>query len=115
MSQVRPATQRRVEVLELRLRLEAAAATLRERACGPSGGPRSVKARLLLLLASASDIADWASVYGLVKRAQDAYRWSSDALHGRVSMLNLPQVVIEEWREVVEEVEALVCSFPSEG
>jgi hypothetical protein len=28
-------------------------------------------------------------------------------------MLNLHQVVIEEWRAVVEEVEALVCSLPS--
>ena len=67
--------------------------------------PRAVKARLLLLLADASGPADWQATCSLVRRAQDVFRWSSDALHGRVSMLNLPQVVIEEWRDVVEDVE----------
>lgn len=88
---------------------------LREHGCGSSGGPGGVMARLLLLLAGASGPADWLAVYGLAKRARDVYRWSSDALHGRVSMLNLPQVVIEEWRAVVNEVEAFVRSLRSVG
>jgi hypothetical protein len=46
---------------------------------------------------------------GLIRLARHVYSKSSDVLHGRSSMLNVPEAVSREWRLVVEQLEAIVA------
>lgn len=45
---------------------------------------------------------------GLIRLARHVYSKSSDVLHGRSSMLNIPEAVSREWRLVVERLEEIV-------
>lgn len=102
-------SQIRVEVLELRIRLELLAAAAFDNACRPAttGRQSNVARRLLFLLDGVPhDRADEA--YRLVKLGAHVMKETSNILHGRSGMIDLPRVIVDEWREVVEQLEALL-------
>ncbi len=47
---------------------------------------------------------------GMARTARHIYKRSSDVLHGRSSMVNLPGVLVEEWADFVKMLENLVRS-----
>lgn len=104
-----PATARRIEVMSLRIRLERVAALAFDTACDvdPSnrGAPGSTKARLLFLLAG-QDEAGQQEIHRAVRLGRHVYEQTSHVLHGRIDGLALPQVVVQEWSDVVDWLES---------
>ncbi len=109
------ATARRARVLDLRIRLERAAAAAFDEVCQPTeeGRQSNVAARLLYLVDT--DRSDAAATHRLVHLGAHVYKRTSDVLHGRVSSLDLPDVLIDEWHEVVVGLEAVVRQRPGAG
>ncbi|WHT17466.1 hypothetical protein N8J89_30680 [Crossiella sp. CA-258035] len=105
------ATQRRVEALELRIRLERVAVTAFDHVCQPgTPGRNSVIGKRLAFVLGCVPEARRIEAVGLVRLGRHVYAKTSDVLHGRASAVNLPQVVVDEWRAVVERLEALVAA-----
>ena len=107
-------TRRRVQALDLRVRIEAVAHDAYFWACpGAPGRERKVKtvARLAFVYQVAGP-ARIAEAMGVIRLARHVYGRTSDVLHGRVSHLNLPEAVIGEWRAAVEQLE-LLCDTES--
>jgi hypothetical protein len=102
-------TRRRVEVLELRIRLERLAAACFDEACNPSdrGVQAKIDKRLGFLLHHVSE-DQFSRAYGLIRLGRHVYARSSDVMHGRTSMVNVPQVVVDEWRQIVGGLEGLL-------
>jgi hypothetical protein len=102
-------TLRRVQVLDIRIRLERLAVAGFDRACSPAAETRQslIDQRLAFLIHSVPD-HEIARVQGLIRLGRHVYAKSSDVMHGRTAMVNLPQVVIDEWRTIIEGLEALV-------
>lgn len=109
------ATDRRVRVLDLRIRLERAAASAFDEVCQPTETQRQshVAARLLYLVDTGR--SDATATHRLVHLAAHVYKRTSDVLHGRVSSLDLPDVLIDEWHEVVVGLEAVARQRPGAG
>lgn len=102
------ATEIRIQVLELRIRIERLGATVFDRVCEPAEGGRQNRARdRLLFLLGGCPVEDWQSTYRATRLGAYVYRRTSDVLHGRVGGLNVPQVVLDEWRVVVDGLEEL--------
>lgn len=114
-SVISPATARRARVLDLRIRLERIAAAAFDDVCHPTerGRQREVGTRLLYLIDPGR--SDAAATHRLVHFGAHVYKRSSDVLHGRLSSLDLPDVVIDEWHEVVVGLEAIVHQRPGAG
>lgn len=103
------ATLRRIEVLELRVRIETLArrcvakaskeADVRERG--------SVHGRLLFALVSAPS-ASTTERHKQVRLVQFVYRRACDVLHGRVDALQVPDAMLQEWRLAIERLEEAV-------
>jgi hypothetical protein len=106
-----PATVRRLDVMQLRVRLEQAAATAFDAACAAPADrtyrQSNTTDRLLFLLARVSEDRQ-AEVHPTVRLARHVYERTSDVLHGRLDGLSVPPAVIQEWSTVVDAVEALV-------
>lgn len=69
--------------------------------------PQTQIRKLLAFLPAAYEGAAPASeLIGMVRTARHIYKRSSDVLHGRSSVVNLPDVVVEEWTAFVDELEA---------
>jgi hypothetical protein len=104
------ATEVRIRVLELRIRIERLAAAAFDSVCKPLEGGRQnrASARLLFLL-GACPIEEWQATYRATRLGAYVYRRTSDVLHGRVEGLNIPQVVLDEWRVVVDDLEELAA------
>jgi hypothetical protein len=94
--------------MDLRIRLELLGAGAFDRACQPTqpGEQSRTRARLLCLLHGVPD-ADLERKYRLIHHGAHVYERTSDVLHGRLVMINLPPAVVDEWRAVVEDLEAL--------
>ena len=94
--------------MDLRIRLERLGAAAFDKVCRPAELGRQDRARdrLLFLLAGCS-IEDWQSIYRTIRLGAYVYRGTSDVLHGRVGGLNVPQVMLDEWRAVVDKLEGL--------
>ncbi len=94
--------------MDLRIRLERLGAAAFDEACGPAelGLQSQAPTRLLFLLAGCS-IEGWQSTYRAIRLGAYVFRRTSDVLHGRVGGLNVPQVVLDEWRAVVDKLEGL--------
>ena len=45
---------------------------------------------------------------GTIRLARHVYSKSSDVLHGRSSMMSVPNVVITEWRQVVDRLDEIL-------
>lgn len=103
-----------VSVMDLRIRLERVAAAAFDRTCLPSrpGEQGNVRRRLLFLLDGQPD-ERWLETYRLVHLGIHVYRRTSDVLHGRVAAANLPSLVVDEWRDVVERLEAVAAGGDS--
>ncbi len=102
-------TYRRMQVLELRIRLELVAATAYDQVCkSPVAGAQDNIRKRLLFLMSYVPHDRYSETYGLVNLGRHVYARTSDVLHGRTNMINIPQVVIDEWRKIVEDLEAFL-------
>lgn len=109
-----PASVRRVEVLALRQRLERAVARAVDATCDPvdTGQQKQIHKRLVCILSAGGPLTGPDGLYGLMLLARHVYSASSDVMHGRASMVNVPEVVVDEWREVVarlEHVSSAIC------
>ncbi|OJY47494.1 hypothetical protein [Pseudonocardia sp. 73-21] len=103
------ATSRRLEVLDLRIRLERTAVEAYVRVCNTQQRPRASGVRVLLLfLVGLVDSAEQPRVHRLAGLGDHVYRRTSDVLHGRLNALDLTDVVVEEWRTIVTDLEAVV-------
>lgn len=102
------ASAARIAALDLRIRLERLAAAAFDHACKPAkpGKQSRAKDRLLCLLHDVPD-AQLGSTHRLIHLGCHVFERTSDVLHGRLGMINLPPVVVDEWRNVVERLEAL--------
>lgn len=102
-----PASVRRIEVLALRQRLERAVAGAVDASCDPleTGKQTQIRKRLVCILSAGGPLTGPDGLYGLMVLARHVYATSSDVLHGRASMVNVPEVMVDEWREVVSRLE----------
>jgi hypothetical protein len=100
-------TVRRVLAMDYRIRIERVAMTAYSSACSLANQEKSglVANRLAFLLVGRDD-SHSENIYQSVRLARHVYTRTSDVLHGRVNMINVSQVEIEEWREVVLRLEA---------
>lgn len=100
------ATERRLQVLDLRTRIERLAAAAFDEVCLPGQtGHQSQPAQRLLYLVGIVGPVEQDKVYRLVRLGGYVYRRTSDVLHGRLSSMDLGDVVIDEWRIVVADME----------
>ncbi|MFF3971961.1 hypothetical protein ACFYZ6_19270 [Streptomyces rubiginosohelvolus] len=103
------ASMRRIEILELRLRIELATMRAHNRVCQPDRPPlyvNDVPGRLSMVIGLVPQ-EDIMAAVGLVRLAKHVYGRSSDVLHGRSSMADAPEVIIDEWRAIVEKLEII--------
>lgn len=100
-------TVRRVLAMDYRIRIERVAMTAYARACSLASQEQSgqVANRLAFLLVGHDD-SQFEDTYHSIRLARHVYARTSSVLHGRVNMINVAQVEIEEWREVVLRLEA---------
>jgi hypothetical protein len=103
---------RRVRVLRARQRLEQQAWIL---LCHVEGRPTSERGhqyvvRRLMLLTAGVPPERWAAAYGLARRAGVVYRETSAVLHSNRAFADVPEALVQEWEDVVEEVEEAVAS-----
>jgi hypothetical protein len=103
------ATDARVQVMDLRIRIERLAAAAFDRACQPAnrGSQSRTLDRLPFMLAGLPE-EKWMSSYRLIRLGRYVYQRTSDLLHSRVGTANLSQTVIDEWRTVVEGLEKVI-------
>lgn len=101
------ATKRRIEVLELRIRIE----TLAQRCVDRMGPDRtdlprvgSVKSRLLFALIDLP-VDELIERHKQVRLVRFVYRRACDVLHGRVDALQVPDAMLREWRLAIERLE----------
>jgi hypothetical protein len=99
----------RIEVMELRLRIERVALEAYRLVCQDASisYTNRVPERLAFVLGMVSDDR-MSEAIGLIRLGRHVYSKSSDVLHGRSSMLNVPDAVSREWRLVVERLEEIV-------
>jgi hypothetical protein len=119
---VNHATQQRIRVLRLRIRLERIAADAFDRVCDPAvkGQQDRVRHRLIFLLGDVSP-EELASAHRTIRLARHVYQKTSEVMHGRYGANDLSDALVTEWEEVVDHVEALslgrrlVDRFPITG
>lgn len=100
------ATQRRLDVLHVRVRLERAAAAAFDTVCRPANlGRQSSTATRIVFLVGLVDAAWQPETHRLAKLGAHVYRRTSDVLHGRLNALDLSDVVVAEWQKIVEDLE----------
>lgn len=100
------ATRRRLDVLEVRIRLERAAAAAFDSVCRPvHPGRQSSIATRVVFVVGLVDAARQPETYRLAKLGAHVYWRTSDVLHGRLNALDLSDVVVAEWRKIVEDLE----------
>lgn len=100
---------RRIRVLLVRQRIEVVARALLCIAEGSQPDDRlhaRVKARLLLLLAHVPH-EKWSVAYRLARRAGAVHGETSDVLHSRRAFADVPEVLVREWEDLVEELERM--------
>lgn len=110
------ATSRRIRVLDLRIRLERVGAKAFDDVCQPAQtGRQSATAKRLIFLVGLVDAARQPDIHRLAKLGGHVYRRTSDVLHGRLNALDLTDVMIDEWRTVVDDLELVMIGRPSSG
>ncbi|MGA5701717.1 hypothetical protein [Peterkaempfera bronchialis] len=100
------ATQERIKVLELRLRIEKVAMEAYKTVCQIQGdvSTNSVGARLSFVLGLVPEESRHETL-GIIRLARHVYVKSSDVLHGRSNMMNIPDVIVTEWQLIVSRLE----------
>ena len=110
------AAERRSRVLELRIRLERAAVAAYSAVCSPPGQVRQTEIRLKsLFLTALVEPARRVETHRLARLAGYVYARTSDVLHGRATAPDVPDVVVDEWSDVVDAVLALVSDSDAAG
>jgi hypothetical protein len=97
---------RRIRVLIARQNLEELSRKLLCRSEGTDPADRDhgdVGARLLLLTADVP-AEDWKDAYLLTRRAWAAYKGTSEVLHSRRAFGDMPEVLVREWEDAVNEL-----------
>ena len=117
MEKLPPGTVSRVQVLELRQRLEIAAAGIYDAVFDPPtpGDQSAILEKLACIFALDAHLSPQPNRHGLVCLSRHVYKRTSDFLHGRSHMLHVPTVVIQEWLQVVEAVEHVRAQMPGPG
>lgn len=99
-----------LSVMKLRLRIEKVAIRSVEDSF-PSGiepvSQRRIRDRLAFIAVAYSKEAPLDELLGLVRLIRHVYSRTSDVLHGRSNMVNLPSALLLEWEELVSRVEEL--------
>lgn len=105
------ATTRRLQVLDLRIRLERIGAKAFDEVCRPAltTGRQAEVGKRLIYLVGLFDAARQPEVHRIARLGGHVYRRTSDVLHGRVNSLDLSDVVVDEWRTIVENMEQLLA------
>ncbi|MGO4785238.1 hypothetical protein [Cryobacterium sp. W22_MBD10_FK3] len=109
MSGLSVSTVSRVRVLDIRQRLESVAVNAFDDACRPgkAGKQNQISNRLAFILVTRQETTPLEELYGLLGLARHAYAKTSDVLHGRGGMVNVPPVMIDEWEATVRRLEAI--------
>lgn len=82
----------------------------RREVCRPvQAGRQSETGKRLIFLVGLFDAARQPEVHRLARLGGHVYRRTSDVLHGRVNSLDLSNVVIDEWRAIVENLDQLLA------
>lgn len=103
------ATVRRQQVIDLRIRLERVAAGAFDAVCRPDQRDvQSAIAKRLVFLVGLVDAERQPEVHRLARLGGHVYSRTSDVLHGRTSSLDLSDVVVEEWRAIIVDMEQIV-------
>ncbi|PPG40006.1 hypothetical protein C5C17_09080 [Pseudoclavibacter sp. RFBA6] len=103
-------SSRRLAVLALRLRLEAVASEASREISMEGLAPQrvgDVKARLFFVLDPSGDESVFLAQLRVVHLARHIYGISSDVLHGRSSIVNLPPFLLAEWEAAVRDLEGI--------
>ncbi|MGP5015858.1 hypothetical protein ACTXJX_18930 [Glutamicibacter ardleyensis] len=103
-------SETRLEVMKLRLRIEKAAIQAVEDSFPGGIEPvkqRRIRDRLAFITVAYAKEAPLDELLGLVRMTRHVYSRTSDVLHGRSNMVNLPGAMLLEWEELVSRVEAL--------
>jgi hypothetical protein len=97
-------------VLDLRIRLERTAVDALAQVCALATRPpaRHVDVQLLFLVGWVPT-HEQPQVHRLARLGAHVYRRTSDVLHGRTNALDLSDVVVAEWRTIVEDMEAVLA------
>lgn len=100
---------RRQWVIDLRIRLERVAVGAFTAVCAPKNAPRAsrIEARLMFLVGLV-EAARQPEIHRLAHLGGHVYRRTSDVLHGRTNALDLSDVVVEEWRAAVADMETIL-------
>lgn len=69
-----------------------------------------IRQLLAFLPVAYGDRASMPELLGMVRTARHIYKRTSDVLHGRSSMVNLSEVLVNEWLAFVDKLEDLVQS-----
>ena len=102
-------TSRRLQVLDLRRRIEIIAITAQRDAFLMDEFPRRthISNRLACLLVARKATLSADELVPLVRLARTCYKRTSDILHGRASLVGVSQAQIDEWQSLVEKLEIL--------
>ena len=104
-------TRLRVEILDLRQRIERASASVYDAAWLPSqlGTQNRTEKRLahLWTLKGGSTVRQ---VSAAIRMSGHVYRKTSDVLHGRHGIVNVPDAVLNEWKAIVNNLEQIVSA-----
>lgn len=100
----------RLAVINLRLRVEQIATQAVSDAF-PSQpvivAQTNIGPRLAFVLVAYETRAAPSELLGLIRLARHIYKRTSDVLHGRSSMVNLPAVLLKEWEAIVLRLETI--------
>lgn len=99
----------RLQVIDLRVRLERAAAEAFDRVCAPpKSGQQNMVAKRLLFLVALVDASEQSDVHRLARLGGRIYAHGSDVLHSRTPGLDPTSVVVAEWQTVVADIEEVL-------
>lgn len=105
------ATKTRLAVIDLRLRIERLATGAVTNAFPGRSvvvPQTNISNRLAFIFVANGTQATPSELLGLIRLSRHIYRRTSDVLHGRSSMVNLPAVLLAEWEASVARLEAIV-------
>lgn len=103
----------RLAIVDLRHRIEVIAVVAVESALPTLDHfveQTEIAKRLAFLPVAYEKKAPVSDLLGMVRVARHIYKRSSDVLHGRSSMVNLSNAMINEWLTAVERIEFVVSS-----
>lgn len=105
-----PDTLLRVRIHTMRVRIEQIAAHAVATVTKQPPEQNQAGARLIVLAHECSEYA-WADSYRVVRLSRHCYKRTSDVLHGRSSMVSVTSSIVDEWDQIVQDLEALYADW----